>query len=231
MLAIVVQVNPNIGGNLRLFRKSNHVDSWRVAGRPAGPALERSFQLPDRRRRWAAYGVQRHAGARLAAAAHYLQPAITGIKALCDCRRGLRRTAEALHLRRPQQAFGSVRLAGRLLGPFAGALQADPGAPDAIAKNAKSTAASHVPISSALGPFRNTPAIGVVTCAAPIALPERVCRCPPGLRRLAHKPKPMGGTSDNIAGTRLLQRMEPRARYAPPQWTWDFSSRTTDWLG
>jgi hypothetical protein len=166
MLAIVVQVNPNIGGNLRLFRKSNHVDSWRVAGRPAGPALERSFQLPDRRRRWAAYGVQRHAGARLAAAAHYLQPAITGIKALCDCRRGLRRTAEPLHLRRPQQAFGSVGLAGRLLGPFAGALQADPGAPDAIAKNAKSTAASHVPISSALGPFRNTPAIGVVTCAA-----------------------------------------------------------------
>jgi hypothetical protein len=138
--------------------------------RPAGAALQRGFQLPDRRPGRAAYAIQRHAGTRLAGVAHHLQPAITGIEPLRDCRRWLRRTTEPLHLRRPQQPLGSVRLAGRLLSPFAGTLQADPGAPDAIAKNAKSAAASHVPISSALGRFRNTPAIGIVTGADPTAL-------------------------------------------------------------
>jgi len=62
---------------------------------------------------------------------------------LRDRRRWLRRTAEAFHLLRPQQAFGSVRRAGRIPGVFARMLRTYPRAPDAIAKDPLSVAASH----------------------------------------------------------------------------------------
>jgi hypothetical protein len=137
---------PSTGVDLRFSGKPDHVD----ARRPAGPAFERSFQagVPG----LAAHGMRRHAGAGLAALAHHLGPAMTGVKALCDRRSCSHRSAELLHLRRPQRAFGSVRLASCLFSTFAG-VQTAPGVPDTVAKNANSAAASHAPFHRPSGLF------------------------------------------------------------------------------
>jgi hypothetical protein len=58
-----------------------------------------------------------------------------------------------------------------LFGPLACALQADPGAPDAIGKNAKSTAACHGAISSIPERSRNPPVIAARPKRGPNALP------------------------------------------------------------
>jgi hypothetical protein len=129
---------PSARVDLRFSGKPDHVD----ARRPAGSAFERN--VPAGVPGLAAHGMQRRAGAGLAAAAHHLEPAMTSVKAKCDRRSCSHRTAELLYLRRPQQAFGSVHLANCLFGTFAG-MQTDPGAPDMVAKNANSADASHAP--------------------------------------------------------------------------------------
>jgi len=151
----VVGIDPGIGRDLALPGKPDHVRRRRVSGRGAGAAFERSLQLPDRRIARTADGLEREAGARFAAVAHHLQPAISAIEALRDRWRRLRRAAEAFHLFRPQQTFGGVRLADGFFGLFARVPRADPRAPDAIAKNPLSTAASHRAISPAFALTRN----------------------------------------------------------------------------
>ena len=153
-------MNPGVRGDLPLLRKPDHVHPGRASGRLARAAFERRFQLPDRRIARPADRVERQAGARFAAMAHHLQPAISAIEALPDGGRGLRGSAKAFHLFRPQQAFGSVRLADRFAGRFARMLRADPRAPDAIAKNSLSAAASHRAISAVFAGPRNTTSNG-----------------------------------------------------------------------
>ena len=153
-------MNPSVRRNLPLFGKPDHVHRRRVSGRLARAAFERRFQFPDRRIARPPDRVERQAGARFAAMAHHLQPAISAIEALCDRGRRLRGSDKAFHLFRPQQAFGGVRLTHRLPGFFACMLRADPRAPDAIAKDSLSAAASHWAISPAFAEPRNTTSSG-----------------------------------------------------------------------
>ena len=86
-------MNPGVRGDLPLIRKPDHVHRGRVSGRLARAAFERRFQLPDRRIARPADRVEPQAGARFAAMAHHLQPAISAIEALRDRRRRLGRAA------------------------------------------------------------------------------------------------------------------------------------------
>src|SRR6185437_6656950 len=131
-LAIIIRVNPGVRGNFSFLCQPDHVDLRRILQRPEGSAFQCCFQFPYRRVARTANGIERQAGAGLAAVAHHLQPTIAGIEALRDCGRRLRRTTKPIHLCRPQPAFGGIRLAGRFRGTFTCALQADPGAPDTV---------------------------------------------------------------------------------------------------
>src|ERR1700730_17956079 len=93
---------------------------------------------------------KRDAGAVFAAVAFHLQPAVTAVEALCDCRRWLRRTAKALHLFRPEQALGGVRLTGGFPSPLTRMYSTDFRAADPITKNAPSRWAAHRAITAAL---------------------------------------------------------------------------------
>lgn len=81
---IIVRMRPDVRRDLLLLRQPDHVHRRPVAWRPAGSAPERAFQFPDRRIAGAADGVERKAGAGLAAFAHDLEPAVTAIEALRD---------------------------------------------------------------------------------------------------------------------------------------------------
>jgi hypothetical protein len=141
--AIIVGMHPGIRRDLPLLGQPDHMHRRRVAGRLAGPAFERRFQLPDRRIARPADRIERKAGAGFAAMTHDLEPAIAAIEALRDRGRWLRGAAETFHLFGPQQTFGGVGLTDRLAGLRPRTLGADPRAPDAIAKNPLSAAASH----------------------------------------------------------------------------------------
>jgi len=93
-----------------------------------------------------AHRNQLRAGAPLAMVAHQIKPTMAGGTVLSVCGGGLVPTAAPARLPRPLPVCGSLRPARRRVSPFTAALQADPDVPDALAKNAKSAAASHLPI-------------------------------------------------------------------------------------
>jgi hypothetical protein len=156
-------MNPGVGGNLLFPAKPYHLHAGRIAGRPACATSERGLQLPDRCIARPADSFQCQAGTRFAALALDLQPRIAGIEALPDRGRRPRGPTIALHLLRPEQAFGGVSLADRLLGLLAGMLRAYPCTLDAIAKSSLSIAARHLVISQAFGDLRNM-AAGSTIC-------------------------------------------------------------------
>jgi hypothetical protein len=93
---------------------------------------------------------KRNAGACFAAVAFHLQPAVTAVQALCDCRRWLRWAAEPFHLFRPEQAFRGVRLTGGFPRPLTRMYGTDFRAADPITKNAPSRWPAHGAITAAL---------------------------------------------------------------------------------
>jgi hypothetical protein len=95
---VIIRMHPNIRRDQPLIRQPDHVHRRRITRRPARPAFERGFQLPDRRIAGTADRIKRQAGSGLAALAHHLQPAVATIETLPDRWRGLRRSAKPFHL-------------------------------------------------------------------------------------------------------------------------------------
>jgi hypothetical protein len=83
------------------------------------------------------------------------KPAIAAVEALRDGRGRLRRAAEALHLFRPEQAFGGVGVAGGFLRLSARVIGADPRAPDPVTENPPSRWSAHPAITAALAAAGN----------------------------------------------------------------------------
>ena len=80
------------------------------------PHISRDLAFPDRRVARAPNRAEWNAGFGLTPMALHLKPTITTVEALPDSRRGLRRSAVALHSQRPGVSFRTVCLAG---GPMA----------------------------------------------------------------------------------------------------------------
>src|ERR1700736_3243985 len=59
-------MHPNIRRDLPPLRQHDHMHRRRVSPRPAGPAFQRGFELPDRRIPRPADGIERQARAGLA---------------------------------------------------------------------------------------------------------------------------------------------------------------------
>jgi hypothetical protein len=107
------------------------------AALPAGAALQRGPELPDRRVPRPTDGLQRQARPHLAAIAFDLHPAKAAVEALPDRRRWLRRPSVSLHAKRPSVSLGTSGFTGVFLGALAGVLivdlrRADPTAPESV---------------------------------------------------------------------------------------------------
>jgi len=127
-------MHPLVRRDLPLLGQLDHSNRRLVTTCSAGSASERRLQLPDRRIPRPADSIQRHACPCLTSAALDLQPAITTVQALADCRRGLRRAAIAFHADGPCCRLSSICRPGGLPCLLAGCLGAhlrahDPAAP------------------------------------------------------------------------------------------------------
>lgn len=118
-------MHPLVGGDLSCLGQFDHSGRWRVARRAAGPAPQRSFQLPERRLRTSADGVKTKIAAHLTARALDFQPAESAVDALADRRGGLCGASKAFHADRPGLGLGSVGFANGRLGALASSLGSD----------------------------------------------------------------------------------------------------------
>ena len=112
-------MHPNVRRDLALLRQLDHVHRWRLLAFLARPAFQCGFQFPDWGITRSADGIERDAGAGLAAVAFNFEPAVSAVEALRDCRGGLCGPAIAFHLDRPCFGLGAVGLTYGLLRGFA----------------------------------------------------------------------------------------------------------------
>ena len=142
-LTLLVRVHPLVGRDRARLGQFDHPHRRCVAPLPTRPALQRGFQLPDRRIPRPADGVQRQARPGLVAIALHLEPAQTAAKTLTDRWRWLGWAALALHADRPGFRLRSISFPSGLLRGFPGALGADIGSHDAATPDYLSAFRAH----------------------------------------------------------------------------------------
>jgi hypothetical protein len=90
---LLIRMPPNIRRDLPHLRQLDHVNRRRVSPRPAGPAFQGGFQLPDRRIPRPADGIERQAR--------------TGLAGRCvSPKRALLMLAKVAELSGPREAWG-----------------------------------------------------------------------------------------------------------------------------
>lgn len=109
-----VWMHPLVRRNRTRFGQLDHAHRRRRSTFPAGPALQRGFQFPDRRIPRPADRVEWQARSGLAAITLDLEPAQPAIKTLSDRRSRLRGPSVAFHSDRPRFSLGTVRFSEAL---------------------------------------------------------------------------------------------------------------------